>query len=308
MKWIKKGRIWTPGDKWWAKHYALMPTPVFLSRQNCIRVYFCTTDKNLFGRVAFVDLSADEPSQVVRESDGFVLDVGEDGTFDDCGVAPSCFLRDGRRDILYTVGFQRCVKIPLLLSAGIAHKQGDKFFRLSRAPILPRTDARPFMQGAPFVLKEGGIYHMWHWTVSGWKDSGTKRYSYYKIGYATSEDGLHWQMTDDVCLSPRVGEIGVARPWVIKHGSQYLMWFSVRNLTDDGIPAYRQICYAVSDDGIKWRRHKSPCLTPSRRGWDSQMVCYAAVIRVKDRWLMFYNGNGNGKIGFGWAELDGDLV
>jgi hypothetical protein len=41
----------------------------------------------------------------------------------------------------------------------------------------------------------------------------------------------------------------------------------------------------------------------SSTGWDSEMICYPAVITVKGRTFLFYNGNNNGETGFGVAEL-----
>ena len=43
-----------------------------------------------------------------------------------------------------------------------------------------------------------------------------------------------------------------------------------------------------------------------RAGWDSKMICYAAVIDVKGQRLMFYNGNRHGESGFGVAVLEQD--
>ena len=34
------------------------------------------------------------------------------------------------------------------------------------------------------------------------------------------------------------------------------------------------------------------------------MICYPNVIKVKDKLYMFYNGNGFGQSGFGYAELE----
>ena len=303
-EWIKRGRIYAPGKPDWAKHYGLMPTPAASPRGDRIRVYFLAAGDDCFGRVAFIEVDADNPSRVAYRHPEPVLDLGEDGAFDDCGVAPSCLLDDEGRHLLYTVGFQRCEKTPLLLFAGLARREenGENFVRVSRAPILPRTASRPFMQGAPCVLKENNEYWMWHWFVSGWKNPGGKPYSEYHIGHAFSRDGLRWEMQDSPCLSPQKGEIGVARPWTIKSAAGYEMWFSSRELTAAGAPAYRSICRAVSDDGLAWRRDPSPCLTPSATGWDSEMVCYASIIESGGRRLMFYCGNGNGKTGFGWAE------
>ena len=184
-EWIKGGRIYAPGKPDWAKHYGLMPTPAASPRGDRIRVYFLAAGDDCFGRVAFIEVDADNPSRVAYRHPEPVLDLGEDGAFDDCGVAPSCLLDDEGRHLLYTVGFQRCEKTPLLLFAGLARREenGENFVRVSRAPILPRTASRPFMQGAPCVLKENNEYRMWHWFVSGWKNS--RRQAVFRIPYRT---------------------------------------------------------------------------------------------------------------------------
>ncbi|MEP5069850.1 MAG: hypothetical protein ABJQ96_04225, partial [Crocinitomicaceae bacterium] len=62
--------------------------------------------------------------------------------------------------------------------------------------------------------------------------------------------------------------------------------------------------YAESLDGIEWeRKDREVGIDVSEAGWDSEMVCFPSVIKVKDKTFMFYNGNNNGKTGFGVAEL-----
>ena len=34
------------------------------------------------------------------------------------------------------------------------------------------------------------------------------------------------------------------------------------------------------------------------------MICYPHIVKVNNKYLMFYNGNGFGKSGFGYAELE----
>jgi hypothetical protein len=78
----------------------------------------------------------------------------------------------------------------------------------------------------------------------------------------------------------------------------YRMWYSIRSLTQP----YR-IGYAESNDGVEWTRRDSGAgIERSSDGWDSAMICYAHVVRVDDRALMFYNGNKHGETGFGYAE------
>jgi len=75
------------------------------------------------------------------------------------------------------------------------------------------------------------------------------------------------------------------------------MWYSVRGT------AYR-IGYAESADGITWQRaDPSAGIEVSRSGWDSEMIEYAYVVDRIGARHMFYNGNGYGRSGLGYARL-----
>jgi len=51
-----------------------------------------------------------------------------------------------------------------------------------------------------------------------------------------------------------------------------------------------------------WHR-KSADILGLGAGWDSDATCYPAVIQMGNRTLLFYNGNGYGRTGFGVAEM-----
>jgi predicted GH43/DUF377 family glycosyl hydrolase len=307
MIWQKLGRVWEPvGDKWWNYRYAMLPVPVYLEDQQVIRVFFGSADRDIFSRVSFVDLDPSNPTRILGESQSPVLDIGDLGTFDDSGVVPSCALRKDGKLYLYTVGFQRCVRVPYMLFAGLAESSdnGLSFTRSSRAPILPRNDFRPTSQGAPSVLFHEGKYKMWHWFSTRWIDVGGKLFLDYKIGYAESADAVHWEMRNITCLSPdeSKGEFAVARPWVILENGRFRMWYSIRFRGK----MYR-IGYAESSDGISWDRldHLAG-IDVSQDGWDSEMVCYPALLDIRHERYLFYNGNNNGATGFGVARLELD--
>jgi len=117
------------------------------------------------------------------------------------------------------------------------------------------------------------------------------------VKYAESNDGLNWQREGIVCLdSSDSAELNIARTCIVRDGDLYRAWFS--SARGEG---YR-IGEAVSDDGIHWRRAGTPRgLEPSASGWDAEAMAYPYVIHHKDKWLMFYNGNGFGRDGIGLA-------
>ena len=84
------------------------------------------------------------------------------------------------------------------------------------------------------------------------------------------------------------------------------MWFCFREINDfrDGANSYR-IGYAFSYDKINWHRDdKLAGIDVASQGWDSKMIAYPYVVKHNDLLYMFYNGNGFGRSGFGYATLD----
>jgi predicted GH43/DUF377 family glycosyl hydrolase len=71
----------------------------------------------------------------------------------------------------------------------------------------------------PCVLKEGGVYRMWY----------SYRGESYRIGYAESEDGIHWTRKDDL-VGLDVSESGwdsemIEYPYVFDHnGERYMLY------------------------------------------------------------------------------------
>jgi predicted GH43/DUF377 family glycosyl hydrolase len=304
MKWKKLGLVYAPDKKlWWSQMYAMMPTPVHLQDRNVIRIFFGTTDADRFGRTAFLDVDANDPTRIVSAPDKYVLDLGIPGTFDDCGAVPSSILVKKGVTHLYYVGFQRVQKVPYMLFSGLAVSEDNQHFRrYSEAPILDRSNQNFLSNAAPFVIYDSvdGTYKMWFWLGTKWVEIRNKLYLSAQIKYATSLDAVSWKIQDVVSIDPDPAkEFSVGRPWVIKDKSLFKMFYSVRYIDK----LYR-LGYAESPDGIHWERKDSEIgIDVSESGWDSEMVCYPAVITVNNKTYMFYNGNNNGETGFGVAEL-----
>jgi predicted GH43/DUF377 family glycosyl hydrolase len=76
------------------------------------------------------------------------------------------------------------------------------------------------------------------------------------------------------------------------------------NYRNDKNESYR-IGYAESNDGIIWtRKDEEVGIETSDSGWDSEMIDYPYIYKYNEKIYMFYNGNGFGKSGFGYAELE----
>jgi hypothetical protein len=307
MSWQRLGLVHTPkGDEWWARSHAAFPTAQ-LRPGGRIRVFFTALDEQRDGRTGFVDLAADDPTQVVARSGEPVLDIGALGDFDDCGANAFGVETVGDETYLYYQGWQRTAKAPYLIFTGLAAGSGDppSLRKVSPAPILDRTAEEPYIRGAPFVLREGGRWRMWYSSGTSWElRDGAPRYRVV-IRSAESADGVRWVVEPRTCLAPAGAEYAVGRPCVLRDGEGFHMWYSIRSADHP----YR-IGYAESADGVAWTRLDGDGgLERAAAGWDSAMVCYSYVIDVGNRRYMFYNGNGHGATGFGvalWNETGGE--
>ena len=304
MKWKKMGLVYAPrGDSWWAKSYAFLPTAEVIDDQ-VIRVYCASLDENRYGRIGYVDLSADNPQHILYETREPLLDIGELGMFDDAGVNASCVVNVAGKKYLYYIGWQRCEKVPFMLFTGLAISKdnGKTFERYSRVPVLDRTPTEPFSRSAPFVLVEDNVFKVWYWSCEYWSNENGWVHYNNVIRYAESSDGIHWNSTGHICITPNGPEdYSVGRPWVVKDSEIYKMWYSIRSRAQI---SYR-IGYAESSDGVHWvRKDDKVGIQPSQSGWDSQMICYPCVVDVRGKRYMFYNGNRHGSTGFGYAVLE----
>lgn len=304
MGWRRLGHVYAPDGRLdWARTHAFLPTAVV--RGDRILVLFTSLDEQLYGRVAAVEVDADEPTRVVATVDEPLLDLGDLGAFDDCGVNASALVEVGGEERLYYIGWQRAARVPHLLFTGLATRRDgqSRFARYSNVPVLDRTAAEPFSRSAPCVRRDDGEWHVWYWSCERWvvEADGSVRYRTV-IKRATSADGIRWS-DGTTCLEPRDDyDYAVGRPWVVRDGDRYRMWYSIRS---DGDAAYR-IGYAESRDGTAWTRDDAAGgLLPAASGWDSEMTCFPCVVDAGDRRLLFYNGNRHGATGFGVAELDG---
>lgn len=302
MKWKKLGLIYAPdGSQWWARSYAHLPTADIVD-DRFIRVYFAGLDENKYGRIGFVDLDIDEPTRILKIGPEPILDLGERGTFDDCGVNPCCLVHKEGRSFFYYIGWQRMERVPYMLYTGLAvSRDGEHWERNSPVPVLERTASEPFLRSAITVMEDEGRFKGWYVSGLGWEKIRDAFYPTYVIRYAESNDGKNWISRDRVCIDFQdPDEFGFGRPWVVKDGGLYRMWYSIRSRTRP----YR-IGYAESRDGLAWTRLDGKAgIEKSASGWDSEMVCYPCVIDVRGKRYMFYNGNRHGASGFGLAVLE----
>lgn len=288
-KWRKIGLVVKPQENlWWMRSHAMLPTPEHI-RDSVYRIYFASRNDKNQSHIGFAVIDIREPERVLEFSDQPVLAPGRLGTFDDNGVLPSCVIGNGEETLLYTIGFKPGGTTRMDLFGGLAVSyDGISFSRWSEAPIIERCRVNPFINTAPWVLREASGYRMYYVAGVEWVHVDLPRYN---IQTATSSDGKNWDRSGMVAIDFSEHENALARPYVVSEDGIYRMWFSSKG--DFYLPRY-----AESEDGLNWTRYDEAVgLAPSAGGPDEEMVCYPVVLKHLGQHVMFYNGNGYGKNG-----------
>jgi len=307
MKWMKKGLICsheTISLSWYKKN-TMVPVPYLIDDQR-LRIFITMCDESNVGRIGFVDVNPEDPLEILGYSMVPILDVGEDGCFDDNGIVTASILKDGENLYLYYSGYQACVKVPYLIFSGVAVSKdnGNSFTKLSaRVPILDRIDGEVSTRCAPFVTKEGGVFKMWYTADAGcgWIDEEQKKLPLYDLKYAVSKSPTQWlRHKGETSVSfNNSDEHGIAKCTLWKEDGLYKIIYSIRSLSK----GYR-LGYGESADGVLFfRRDDQVGIDVSKSGWDSEMIAFAERLQYKNKTYLFYCGNHYGMGGMGYAEL-----
>jgi hypothetical protein len=289
-RWDKLGLVIKPdASLWWSRTHAMLPTPEHLEG-SIWRIYQAGRNDKNQSHVGWALIDLEQPDTVIERSSEPVLTPGPLGAFDDNGVLPSCVIRDGDETLLYYIGFKPGGTTRMDLYGGLAARTGDDgpFERLNRAPILERCHVNPFINTAPWVVRDGADWRMYYVAGTQWVHPDLPRYN---IQIATSEDGRTWRRDGRVAIDFAPGENALARPFVYHDGTRWIMWFASKG------SAYRAR-WAYSDDGLNWSRAEAgPGLEPSEGGPDAQMLEYFIVLPHKGKRVVFYNGDDYGRAG-----------
>ncbi len=318
MLWKKLGQIFDPTQHALTDHCVqFAQSPQTLVFDDFVRIYFSTRSvdaeyKKYRSHIAFVDMRKDL-RQIIRVSDQTVIPLGGLGCFDEHGIFPMNVVRHQGAIYGYTCGWSRRASVSVDTAIGLAMSRDDglTFQRLGPGPVLSSTLHEPFLVGDGFVRVIDSVFHMWYIFGTGWKryvsDAAPDRT--YKIGHATSTDGIHWDKEEArQIIADRLGEDeSQALPTVIAIGTRYHMFFCYRQSFDfrTGKGRGYRIGHAWSDDLQHWTRNDGhPNLLPGAEGeWDADMQCYPHVFECDGQIYLLYNGNAFGRLGFGAALL-----
>lgn len=317
MKWLKHGKIFDPTQHQLPNGCVqFAQSPQALVFDEFVRIYFSTrsidpVNGKYLSHIAYVDMKKNL-RDVICVSQQPVIPLGDLGCFDEHGIFPMSVMRHGDAVYGYTCGWNRRVSVSVDTAIGLAisRDEGQTFQRIGSGPVLAASQNEPCLVGDGFVKVINHVFHMWYIFGTGWKKYATDAAPdrTYKIGHATSADGIEWTKEEARCIIPdRLGpDESQALPTVIGIGKRHHMFFCYRESFDFRQTTGRgyRIGHAWSDDLFNWvRDDEQPQLAGTPNDWDSDMQCYPHIFECDEKIYLLYNGNEFGRYGFGLAEL-----
>ena len=132
----------------------------------------------------------------------------------------------------------------------------------------------------PAVIRRGGKIVMLYRAQDG---AGTSR-----VGYAESEDGIHFERRADPVLVPEADyekDGGVEDPRLVEIGGRYILTYTGYNKKD------AQLCMAESKDLIHWDR-KGVLLPAYQGNWNAGWTKSGAILteKIQGRYWMYWLG------------------
>jgi predicted GH43/DUF377 family glycosyl hydrolase len=233
-------------------------------RLHCLAVCLLFFTVARFGWSSAADSQRSGPAKVTLRvekipgagSGGAVLDLGAKGGFDSLWATCPNVIFDGK---LYLMWYSSLYDSHMG-RGGIGLATSSDGIHWSRAnqgeAVLSPGPSGAFDDGqvmGPFVLHENGVYRMWYTGMNThWHSSGI---GFYRIGLATSPDGIHWTRANQGRPVLNVGpadandEVQVATPSILREGGGYRMWYAAWSPKTG-----HTLCAARSRDGVTWNR------------------------------------------------------
>jgi len=231
---------------------------------------------------------------------GFVLDVGSSGSWDDTHVIDPFVIHE---DGIYKMWYNDFEVSTNRMEIGYATSiNGISWIKSNENPIFSYGSTGTWdglNVGGTAIVRDRGSCHLWY--------QGANNPTNYRIGYASSSDGLTWSRYGsnpvlDVGPSSTWEAFNVFNPSVIRSEGLLGMWYT------GSTSSYNQcIGYATSADGINWVKDTTnPVLSPGL-GWDSYLVSECNVIFDETIYRMWYTGSNQlqfpFKIGYAYSQL-----
>ncbi|MGB5834072.1 MAG: glycosyl hydrolase [Thiohalocapsa sp.] len=247
--------------------------------------------------------------------EGLILTPGPAGAWDDARVSGPSVLRnpDGSWSMWYygrDSEFDREINLPTG-RCGMAVSDDGLQWRRVAGPLTkgavfePHPDARRFDSshvGVSDVVRRDGLY--WMWYLGG--DHSRTMIGQFEVkglqlrpGCAISRDGLHWLRVEGPYRGAMLDLGAPGEPDMAVCGWPQTICFpdGVWRLYYHSLDPARMVfvvSVAESKDGLTWTRRGEVLGTGEPGAFDSLGVGTRHIIRHDGRWLMFYEGVGEG--------------
>jgi hypothetical protein len=310
--WRREGLVLTPPSHhaWWKSH-AQAPTVLKIDAR-LWRIYFAARDGENRSHIISVDVEPDENMRVVAQNHDPILQLGPPGSFDHSGMGPATALFVGSEIHLYYTGFSLRRDVPYQTAIGLAISAdgGSTFRRASAGPLLSAGPYDPFFVSTPCVRQAGDGLQMWYLSGIKWQRIVGEFEAFYNVHHAYSPDGMHWTCAEKPALDLGLGEAGIGRAWICQSKIGLGMWVCIRGPSDFRRPSAKayKLRRTSAIAGDHWNSRTDPLSfanPASSEDWDSWMQAYPCVVPHRSDLILFYNGNGFGRAGFGYARLVG---
>lgn len=283
----------------WLKLNVMCPVPIILD-DSTLRIYAAFCDEQNRGRVGYIDVDRHNPSIIKHISEKPCLDLGDESSFDDSGVLPTCVIKQKDRLFMYYCGYQKYRDFPYtsLLGLAVSYDGGETFERVKPTPILERVDGEQFIRtGATCVVKDKG-YDLYYASGNTWFELYEgKMEPKYNLKIISSMDMDRFDGKGDDVILLNDDEYGIVIPQIFYLDNKELLLFSVRSQSK----GYR-IEYAAKE-GDEWERQGEIGLASNSSGWYKEMQCFGKILSDGDDVLLFFSGNHYGRGGIGWTRM-----
>ena len=309
LAWHRKGRVVAPpvpgAPAWWTS-CAGIPTCLPL-HDRLWRIWFGGRDVAGRAGVLCVDVDPADGMRVLALRDVPGLERGSEGAFDSAGLWASAVLEVDGQVLLWYTGMRLARDVPHELAIGLAVSDdgGLSFRKSSRQPVL--ASGLPSFATTPCVRRVGNGFEMWYSAGTEWVDTGAGLDPRYDIRRAESADGIDW-VPEPLPAMTLDGTpwAGLTRPWVEAGMGADTLWFSARGgatFRQPSADAYRLHRAPLRASAVQADAIEAMNLQPSSGpdDWDAWMQTCACIVPFRGTRVMFYNGNGFSRTGFGYA-------
>lgn len=290
---------------WWQSH-AQAPTPLVIDARRW-RLFTTGRDAQNHSRIVCIDVDPLDDMKILDRHFTPLLDLGPPGAFDTVGQGVSMVFWHEGQVHLYFMGMHLRQETPFVVSIGLAKSDdGLQFTRTVPGPVMSTGPRDPYFVSLGHVSKTADGFLSWYTSGDGWIKTPSGRMDpIYGLRQGKSSNGIDWVAQEAVI--PMTSEIaGMARPWLMPFDGGHRLFFSgrgARDFRDNPDYSYRLCSVNMTPEGdpdgeIELLEFENP---PQPGDWDYGMQAYPSVMPLQGGYVMFYNGDGFGRDGFGWA-------